>query len=351
MAARRSAAADAEPDFDDSPPRRPFRRFMVVVVAVLGWPLVLLALGTAVLRLIGVVSADWMALLLAILPLSMAPCYLVTLGAVVARRWVLACLALVMAAAHLFFVWQSLPPGAAIPAAARKAPMVKVLSLNTSSRTPDPDRFAAMLRRERPDVVVLVELSADSASRLANEPALKPYASRLVAQRPDALGAAGIYSRLPLTKTGALPDVPANMPVASVTVGNREIRVQAVHARPPIGGQLEQWRRDLGALRKQAAATEGPLVLAGDFNATRHHPEMREILATGQIDTRDVTGSGLNPTWPDGRKFLPRLMTLDHILGSADLTVLSTAQYDDLGGDHSALVATFALAATRQPAG
>ena len=39
-------------------------------------------------------------------------------------------------------------------------------------------------------------------------------------------------------------------------------------------------------------------ILAGDFNATLDHPELRAVLDRGYVDAADAASGGLKPTWP-----------------------------------------------------
>ena len=53
--------------------------------------------------------------------------------------------------------------------------------------------------------------------------------------------------------------------------------------------------------------------MAGDFNATLDHRELRALLDRGWIDAADAVGAGLTWTWPAlRRRALP--LTIDHVL-------------------------------------
>ena len=69
---------------------------------------------------------------------------------------------------------------------------------------------------------------------------------------------------------------------------------------------------DLRAL--PPATPDGRLrILAGDFNATLDHAELRRILDTGYQDAAAQVGAGLHGTWPRDRAFPPPV-TIDHVL-------------------------------------
>ena len=55
-------------------------------------------------------------------------------------------------------------------------------------------------------------------------------------------------------------------------------------------------------------------LLAGDFNATLDHHELRRLLGDGgYVDAADAVGAGYDTTWPAGRDFPPEI-TIDHVL-------------------------------------
>jgi endonuclease/exonuclease/phosphatase (EEP) superfamily protein YafD len=84
---------------------------------------------------------------------------------------------------------------------------------------------------------------------------------------------------------------------------------------------------------------DGPVILAGDFNATRQHQALRELLETGFTDAHLATGRGWAATWPVGRR-LPPFALIDHVLVSPDLAVASVDEVAISGSDHRAVVAT-----------
>ena len=64
-----------------------------------------------------------------------------------------------------------------------------------------------------------------------------------------------------------------------------------------------------------------PRVLAGDFNATLDHAELRRLLDRGYRDAAEQAGVALRPTWPAG-KSLPTLVTIDHVLADPRIRVV-----------------------------
>jgi endonuclease/exonuclease/phosphatase (EEP) superfamily protein YafD len=124
-------------------------------------------------------------------------------------------------------------------------------------------------------------------------------------------------------------------PVARLPYGHRVV-LRGVHAFPPVPGRLRQWRTSFHELTRWVHRTRGPVVLAGDFNASVDHPGMRELLAGGLRDAHEAAGAGRPPTWPHG-SWVPAFVQLDHVLvrgvdvDSADETRIP-------GTDHDAVI-------------
>ena len=80
--------------------------------------------------------------------------------------------------------------------------------------------------------------------------------------------------------------------------GAPPVRIKAVHPRPPVNrAAAPQWRAR--SRRCRAPTSSGDVqILAGDFNATLDHPELRALLDRGYPTppTRPVKGG--RPTWP-----------------------------------------------------
>jgi endonuclease/exonuclease/phosphatase family metal-dependent hydrolase len=83
-------------------------------------------------------------------------------------------------------------------------------------------------------------------------------------------------------------------------------------------------------------------ILAGDFNATLDHPELRDVLERGYVDAADEAGAGLEPTWPSNSPFPPGV-TIDHVLADERVAVRHHRTVRIPGSDHQAVRATLQL--------
>jgi endonuclease/exonuclease/phosphatase (EEP) superfamily protein YafD len=123
--------------------------------------------------------------------------------------------------------------------------------------------------------------------------------------------------------------------------GAPPVEVAAVHPPPPIRRTMRFWRDDLRAM--PPATPEGSLrILAGDFNATLDHAELRRLLDTGYADAADEVGAGLKGTWPRGRRFPPPV-AIDHVLADTRIGVRRFEVHAITGTDHRAVLADLVL--------
>jgi len=192
------------------------------------------------------------------------------------------------------------------------------------------------------DVLVLEEVTpaeAASMNGLHNR-----FRYRAGAPASGAFGTM-VFSRYPLSDVARLP----------ITKGTWRMRVHAptpfwfvgVHTAQPLS-KAAAWRSDHAWLLRSVRDLPGPVVLAGDFNATLDHRPMRRLLADGFADADRQANSGWQPTWPgagDADGALPfglHLLTLDHVL-TRKYSAISTSTYTIPQSDHRALVARLAL--------
>ncbi|GAA1861124.1 hypothetical protein GCM10009836_46580 [Pseudonocardia ailaonensis] len=203
-----------------------------------------------------------------------------------------------------------------------------VLSANVLAGRADTGALAALIARERPDLVVLPEAGHDFAAKLV--PLLDGYRywSSTPVGQPDGPS---------VVLLAADPEVAAT-PLAGVrglraTGGPLAGRaLYAVHPEAPMGARLTgRWLAEMAHLRRWGA--EGSLI-AGDLNATLDHRELR----TGLRDAGALAGRGLVGTFPAR---LPRALgiPIDHVLVPRGTAVTRYEIVDLPGTDHRAVLA------------
>jgi endonuclease/exonuclease/phosphatase (EEP) superfamily protein YafD len=228
-------------------------------------------------------------------------------------------------------------------------PRLRVLTANMHLGTGSAEALVALVRRANADVLSVQELTPELAARLDAAGLAELMPARVLEAQPLGAGV-GLYARVPLEPHAVIRRTTIPSPVGSPQVaGAPPIDVVAVHAFPPArGDRVRQWRADLRAF--PPATPDGRLrILAGDFNATLDHAELRRLLDTGYQDAAAQVGAGLHGTWPRGRRFPPPV-TIDHVLADERCGVRAVSVHTIPGTDHRAVLAELELPANgRKP--
>jgi endonuclease/exonuclease/phosphatase family metal-dependent hydrolase len=233
-----------------------------------------------------------------------------------------------------------MPIGTRPPTGTRST--LRLFNANVHFANPDIGRIAEEIVAASPDLVALQEVDPDAVAGLRKSGALGrfPYAATAIRTGPAAIG---LWSRFPLANV-RVQDV-YGMPFISVTVtsAGRRLRIYTVHLIAPLGGDRVRWRAQLRWLDKEFGGQHGPLLVSGDFNATRYHPSFRRLLSDRLGETHERIGRGWAMTWPRDQWPLPPLMRIDHVLVSPDIGVRSVKEGIGQGSDHRPIVADLVL--------
>ncbi|CAO5256362.1 endonuclease/exonuclease/phosphatase family protein [Frankia sp. AgKG'84/4] len=354
-----TAAQDSGQTAPDTPPRtgpddipvapvEPRHRTLpgpAVVITALAWAVAAVLALLAVGRLVHLDDAlDWpYSAINALTPLLYLPAYVTLAVSFARRRNLLLILSGALIVIHLFWSLPEVLPGSAENAAPGSA-RLRVMSANLYYDNAHADRLGAQVRAANPDVLVLLELSPLTLARVNASGALSSFRYHEVRSRDGAFGAA-IYSRLPLRDASA-PMVGGSMSLrATVEVDeHRRFVMYAVHTiSPTTGTYTGRWRTQLSALRQQARTATLPVVMAGDFNATRDHRPLRRLIDSGVRDAHDVVGAGWDPTWSARAVLVPPVLRLDHVLASPAFAVTGFSVGRDFGSDHLPVIADLAM--------
>ncbi|MDX2915798.1 MULTISPECIES: endonuclease/exonuclease/phosphatase family protein [Streptomyces] len=315
----------------------------------------LLLLGVSLVvasRAVGIDAFTPVPQLLAFLPWLLVPTGLALLFALFARWWTGLTWGVVVLGV---LAWYIEPYGKAGEPSGEVVAEVRVLTSNVQFGQ-GTDALVKVLLRDRPDIVFVEECELTCSATLRDtvgdlsvkagkdgKPGKAPlYPHR---QSIEGYGSTGsvILSRHPLKAADPIPGS-MGMPGAVADIDGNPVRLQLAHPMPPLPGQLDTWRRELGALRAYAAEdTRTPTILAGDFNASQDHAAFRAILDTGLNDAARLTGQDRRPTWPS--RTVPRFgAQIDHVLVSAEDFSAREVRFLRLSGtDHEAVTADLAL--------
>ncbi|MEQ1648866.1 MAG: endonuclease/exonuclease/phosphatase family protein, partial [Hyphomicrobiaceae bacterium] len=218
---------------------------------------------------------------------------------------------------------------------------IRVLSLNSWHAHPDIDQVERGIERANADVVVLLEVGPDKKPMLDRLSALYPH-RRSCADRWEC--SVAILSRFPIRSGDArrtqleLPPLAwAEIDASALGLGTLTVVGAHVH-RPSRSPRIH--RLHMRALSALALSTQGPLIIAGDFNTGTLSASWREL----------VTVSGLRgsaqwaPTWPAIPLSAPQV-DLDHILISPGMVFGRTGTGPHVGSDHIGIWAEVRLPA------
>ncbi len=289
-------------------------------------------------RVLGVDGGRHTASALALVPYAaLAGCVLGGLALLLRRWWTGVVVSLLAIGLLVSLLPRAIP--AEQPVAA--GPTLRVLAVNLYYGQADAGRLAELVRTHRVDVLSLLELTPEAVPHLAEAGLFASLPHRVLRPRRSGAGS-GLVSRYPLRELGLAKPSLLAQPSARVTLpGGSRVEVVAVHPVPPTYS-YQDWQDALAGL-PAADPAAAARILAGDFNATLDHAAFRRLLGTGYRDAGEETGSGLEPTWPEG--LFPPPVTIDHVLADQRLAVRDYRVFDVPGTDHDAVYTRLQLPA------
>lgn len=223
-----------------------------------------------------------------------------------------------------------------------QASCVKAISFNVLQTNRDYARTLAMLEREDPDILLLLE--TDKAWGDALAPVLDRYPHRHDALLDNLYGLI-MVSRLEVQDgevrylvDDGTPSVFAKMKTPDGT----PFQYIGLHPRPPAPGEdTEERDAEIAIAARIAAKSKLPVLAMGDFNDVAWSRTSRMFKRIGgYLDPR--IGRGLYATFPAK---LPMVRwPLDHLFISPEFTVGDMRVLEELGSDHLPVSATLCLA-------
>jgi endonuclease/exonuclease/phosphatase (EEP) superfamily protein YafD len=274
-------------------------------------------------------------------PVIFLPAWVVAGLAMAGRRWRLAAAAGLVVAGHLSLLWPVLPVhGAAVP----QGPELRVVTANLLWDNADPLGAVRAVLAQDGDVLAVEEYT-DAYRRLFDQEgvgARYPYRIEAMGGGPEGTA---LFSRFPLS--GAEPlRIGHHAVQASVSVDGVKVTILAVHPPAPWQANLGTWKRSMEAIHDRAETVDGPLVVAGDFNATPYHSAFRQMLDGPLDDAAERLGDAWHlATWRDHGR-LPPMAMIDHVLTTPGISPTDLSTVTTPGSDHRMVVVTLRLAAT-----
>ena len=226
---------------------------------------------------------------------------------------------------------------------------VTLLLANVLRRNPDSARLCALAKRTDPDLIALVE---PDQRWLDDMTACMPALHYVGTGRDDNFGIA-LLSRWPIEcASGAMPSElspcvhaigsPFPTIVATVKIDSAVATTLIVtHPIPPIARELAiSNRAQMDEIALRIASTQGPVVVAGDLNATPWSGALRRFVArAGLHDSRPWYA--YHASWP--ASLGPLGIPIDHVLGNRQVVFTNRIVASEIGSDHLPVVVRFHL--------
>jgi endonuclease/exonuclease/phosphatase (EEP) superfamily protein YafD len=200
---------------------------------------------------------------------------------------------------------------------------------------------AELIRATRPDLIALPEAGGSYRDRLA--PLIPEY--RFASSSDRGRDVQNVTAATRANLGDVTTQIDRSTPFPSVEVsgaGLGDVRFVSFHSVAPTPGDVPQWRSDLATLDRWCGQ-DGPVIVAGDFNATLDHSVFRSAI-TRCADAAEQNGDGLTATWPSRwpRWFGPQI---DHVLVTSGITAETLSVHDVPGSDHRAVLTRLRLPA------
>lgn len=212
-----------------------------------------------------------------------------------------------------------------------EGPRLRMLSANVTVGAVPPEAVVEIVRDRDVDLLSIQELTPEFDARLRAAGIEDLLPEDVVAPVAGATGT-GLYARLPLRETEAPRGGPFEQVAAATSWRGVAFEAVSVHPPPPVSAQhVDGWHETFRDLPRG----DRPRILAGDFNATLDHRELRRLIGSGYADAADATGDGLRTTWPADRG-VPGI-TIDHVLVTREFRPVRTEILPLPEGDHRAV--------------
>jgi endonuclease/exonuclease/phosphatase (EEP) superfamily protein YafD len=222
---------------------------------------------------------------------------------------------------------------------------LRLLMANVMYPNQHREPLARLIRRERPDIVGLVEYTRSWSSGLAGVRQDFPF--RLEAPSEPVGRGLALWFRNPPQRLD-LPQSrqPGFWPFLHATFefAGRTRHLWLVHPISPVHRKgVYQGNLELCALADEVWATRGSRIVIGDLNCTDGSPYFGDFLRdTGLRDSR--LGFGRQGSWPVWLPFYR--LAIDHAFVPDDLAVVDRRLGPDIGSDHSPVILDLAPAAS-----
>jgi endonuclease/exonuclease/phosphatase (EEP) superfamily protein YafD len=224
------------------------------------------------------------------------------------------------------------------PDAPTGAPTVRLTFANVLTMNRHHAAFMEQVRAADPDVLAVVELGAAWEAAIGAGVPHLPH--RHTIPREDNFGM-GLYSRWPIAHLEVVDPVMPSI-VAALDTPHGPLNVIVTHPIPPMGPWPTLQRATiLRDIARRAARVTGPVVVAGDLNASPWAPVFEDFIRDSGL-RHGRMGRGLQISWPT---FIPPLsIPIDHVFAGGGARIVAHEMGHHFGSDHLPLNARIEVA-------
>jgi endonuclease/exonuclease/phosphatase (EEP) superfamily protein YafD len=241
------------------------------------------------------------------------------------------CVAAALVHAGLISRFTPLWPVQAAEAGDDPGPEIYVVVLNVKMSNRAYDATIALLQRESPDVIALIEV--DDRWVDAMDGALAEWSHRVLHPLDTGYGMA-LFSRIPLEDVSVEELVLERVPSiwATLCVGEQPVRLIVAHPEPPVPYHDAVGRdAEVGLIAQRVAEQPLPAIVTGDLNDVGWSRTTRRFQRlSGLVDPR--VGRGLYNSFHT-RTRLAR-WPLEHLFHDPGFAVVALCRLEDVGSDH-----------------
>lgn len=257
------------------------------------------------------------------------------------RRFAPGLAALAIGAVAFSTCWSYLDARPAAAASPATGATYTLLQMNVLYKAIDPTEALRRIAEARPDIVTVEEITPAWRETLGLLSQTYPY--QFFCDTDDTHGLdVGILSRRPFVEgSNGVCDVENVLATRDVDLNGVGVTI-AVHHQQWPWPIMDQWGR-LRALSTTLRTLQGPLLLAGDFNAVPWSGLIKQY----ELETRTRAVHGVGPTW--GPIWLPHWfartvgLPIDQILHSRDIEVRGVERLAATTSDHLPVLLRFGV--------
>lgn len=235
-----------------------------------------------------------------------------------------------------------------------EATQLRVFLSNVNTQNKDYSRVISLVREERPNIAVFIEVTDAWVKQLESLHDILPYS---VSKANSYDYGIVVFSQLPLDNTEIKffgTNKRASI-LGNLSIKGQVISLIATHPPPPVKpAWFESRNNQLDEISQYIQQLTNPVLMVGDLNITMWSPYYKRFVRqTGLRNARQ--GFGILPSWPtkeaDSRisPVLSLLLSIpiDHCLISPEIKVLNIRTGPNVGSDHLPVITDLMIPGTK----